>query len=136
MYDLGRINLIIEDIEKYIKKLNNLKLKNEADIDDLKFYASSMMIFDLLNRTIDLAEEVTRSKGLGTPIEYKDFFEMLGNVNIISKKSSKIMADMTRLRNKFAHRYGEIKKLDILNFLRNIPEIKSFVKEIEKEVKK
>ena len=63
MYDLEKITKIIKDIEKFFSEIESFKF-NENTISDQKiFYASSMAIFGILNRNIDLAEEIIRKNG-------------------------------------------------------------------------
>ena len=137
MYDLDRINIIISDILAYIKKLESLEIKSLKSLeDDRNFYSSSMLIFNSVNRTIDLAEQIFNDLALGTPYEYKDLFEVLEHKKIISLAVSEGVQDLIRLRNKISHRYGKITKENIFNSISNIDILKTFIKEIQKEISK
>lgn len=137
MYDLERIEIIISDILAYIKKLESFKIKNIKDLeDDRNFYSSSMLIFNSLNRTIDLAEQIVMDLALGTPIEYKQLFELLENKKIINSRLSKDIQDLIRFRNKISHRYGNITKEDVFISIKKMSYIEEFIKDITKEVKK
>ena len=103
MYDLERINIIMKDIETYLKKLESLKIKSEGDLkDDRNFYASSMLIFSAINRSIDLAEQIVKDRGLGSPIEYRELFDMLERGKIISSQTAEKIKDLIILRNKIS----------------------------------
>jgi uncharacterized protein YutE (UPF0331/DUF86 family) len=137
MYDISRIESIISDIFTYINKLESFKIKSVKDLeDDKNFYSSSMIIFNSINRTIDLAEQVVSDRSLGTATEYKELFELLEYKKIISQATSRKIQDLIRLRNKISHRYGNITKEDIFNSILMINSLKEFIKDIEKEVKR
>lgn len=137
MYDLNRIDSIASDILVYLKKIEALKIKSEKDLDDDRnFYSSSMLIFNSINRAIDLAEQIVKDLSLGTAIEYRDLFNLLELKKIISQKSSNKILDLIIMRNKISHRYGNITKKDIFNAIKEINNLREFIKEIEKEVKK
>ena len=73
MYDIERIGKIISDIEKYLRDLEELKIKKIEDLEDKRnFYALSMALFSALNRTIDLVSEIVMANDLGIPTTYRD----------------------------------------------------------------
>ncbi|ADT83605.1 hypothetical protein [Thermococcus barophilus] len=50
MFDIERIGKIISDIERFLSDLDSMEIKNVDDLRDRKtFYASSMLIFVILN---------------------------------------------------------------------------------------
>lgn len=137
IFDLERIGLIIKDIEVYMTKLSSFEIKSASDLeDDKNFYSSSMLIFSILNRSIDLAEQVSNDKELGAPMEYKDLFIFLEKGKIISKKISYCMQDFVRKRNKISHRYGKISKEEIFSLIKEMSVVKEFLSEIKIAVKK
>jgi hypothetical protein len=74
MYDTERIARIISDIEKYLRDLEELDIKEAKDLADKRnFYAISMVLFSILNRTIDLGEELVMANNLGMPLLIKKF---------------------------------------------------------------
>ncbi len=136
MYDKERISIIIEDIKKYFQKLRERNMKKLSDLDDLNFYACSMIIFSILNRTIDLGDEIINSKKFGFPSETKDIFVLLGENKVIIKKTEEKLKDLIRLRNKISHRYGSINKEDIFNAIEQVKVVEEFVNEISEYLKK
>jgi len=137
MYDLSRIDTIISDILAYLEKIESFKITSVKDLDDDKnFYSYSMLIFNALNRVIDLAEQIFNDLSLGTPYEYKQLFELLEHKKIISQENSKEIQYLIRLRNKISHRYGKITKEEIFKAIKDITYIKEFIKSIQREVSK
>ena len=118
MHDEKRLNFIIEDIEIYLEKLNKLKIDPENLKDDEKFLASSMAIFQIINRSIDLGDEIVKSDKLGYPMKIKDIFEFLENEKILDKDLSNKMKDLVMVRNRFSHHYEKINEEDIFDFLK------------------
>ena len=89
MYDLHRLGKIITDINKYLKELESYNIKNSDDLIESKNYnASSMVIFAILNRLIDLGSELISAEELEAPNSYKDIMPTLSKANIINKKDS------------------------------------------------
>ena len=136
MYDLERLSILIDDVNMYIGKIERLDILSMKNIDDLVFDACSMNCFSLLNKILDLAEEIVRGRDLGTPFKYRDLFDMLVSVKIIDKKLGEKLGDMIILRNKFSHRYDKISEKELFKFVEEIGEIKTFLKDIEREVRK
>jgi len=67
-YDMERIGTICSDIQRYIRDLEDLNIRQIQDLDDKRnFYALSMILFSLLNRVFDLGSEVALSHNMGIP---------------------------------------------------------------------
>lgn len=133
--DEGRINIIISDIKKYFEELRGMNINKIEDIDTIKFRAASMDIFSIINRTIDLAEEITTSKNLGFPSEYKELFTLLERAKIIDEKKENKLKDLIILRNRISHRYGTIKKEEIFHALKKIEIVNDFIKDVVEDLK-
>jgi len=136
MADLTRLNIAIDEIAAYMKRIENMNLKTEKDIDDIRFDAASMVLFSMINKTIDLAEEVVKIRDLGVPTKYRDLLEFIRRGKIISEERERKIADLIILRNNFAHRYERITKKDLLKIIKDISEIKKFIEDIKKEFSK
>nr|QNO43691.1 hypothetical protein FICJDHNH_00031 [Methanosarcinales archaeon ANME-2c ERB4]QNO43954.1 hypothetical protein AECFJODE_00007 [Methanosarcinales archaeon ANME-2c ERB4]QNO50652.1 hypothetical protein BCJHFGCD_00006 [Methanosarcinales archaeon ANME-2c ERB4] len=68
MFDLERLTKIISDIYRYLDYLERIEIKDPRDLDDIRnFYAVSMILFTLINRVIDLGDEIVTSRNLGVP---------------------------------------------------------------------
>ncbi|MBU1104242.1 MAG: DUF86 domain-containing protein [Nanoarchaeota archaeon] len=136
MYDIQRIGKIITDIEKFAKELSSYKIREVSDLSDSKtFHATSMVIFGILNRTIDLGSEILFAENLGAPNTYQDIMPTLAKANIIDKERAEKLNKMINKRNILAHFYGDIKEKDLLSLAKNINLIEDFVRTVKKNVK-
>ncbi len=70
MYDLQRIGKIIAEINKYRNELDSYKIIRESLKDTKNYHASSMLVFAILNRLIDLGSEIISAERLGAPNNY------------------------------------------------------------------
>lgn len=136
MYDIEKINKIWKDIEKYFYELENIGLTKENINLPEKFYSSSMLLFGIINRAIDLAEEVIRKNPFGMPSSYEQYFELLGEKGIIDKNLSNELRKLTKDRNLFAHQYFDMNKKQVLNVLKRSYYVKDFVERIKKIIGK
>lgn len=130
MLNKERINFIVEDINIYFEKLKKIAPTKENLDKDEKFLSTSMAIFQILNRTIDLADEIVKIEKLGYPLQIKDLFIFLEQKKIIDKTLERKLKDLVIARNKFSHRYGNINKEEILLILKELNYVKDFVKVI------
>lgn len=77
-FDTERVSTIISDIVRYRNDLQDLSIRSPADISDKRtFYAASMILFALLNRTIDLGNQIIIAEGHGVPATYRDILRFL-----------------------------------------------------------
>lgn len=128
MYDKEKIAVIIDDLNMYLEKLEKMNIKSADDLnDDMKFYASSMLIFSVLNRTIDLGDEIIKSKKLGYPLEIKEIFTILSENKVIKKEMGDKLKDLVVATNKLAHRYGGVKTKDVFYLIKEIKLVRNFV---------
>lgn len=143
MYDKTRINVIIEDMRSYKKRLDDMNIKKASDLDDMKFDAASMRIFTVLNKIIDLGDEIVSGGNMGYPIETKDIFVKLRENKVIDEKMEKKLKEFVILRNKFGHRYEKIEKESVTKAQEELKITEDFIKcvvlflkkELEKEDK-
>lgn len=133
--DRERIIKIMSDIEKYFSDLEQREIKSLDDLMDMeKYYAVSMILFSLLNRIIDLGQEIIISKKFGMPSSYKDTFRILFERKIIDKKMFEEFKKFVYLRNALSHEYYRIDEKDIFYAVRKIGILKRFVERIKEEV--
>lgn len=100
MFDNERITHIIGDIEKYFTDLKEMEIKELDDLEDKKnFYSVSMILFSILNRAIDLGEEIVAGKKLGVPSTYKEIFKLLMQNKNIDKGMEKELSELVFYRN-------------------------------------
>ncbi len=135
MYDLERIGKIIVDTKKYLKELESYKLKL-TDLQNSKNYnAASMLVFAILNRIIDLGNEIISAENLGAPNIYKDIMNILAKGNIINQEQADKMNKLIVKRNMFAHFYGEITKKELFDTIQNMADVENFMRTIQKRIK-
>jgi uncharacterized protein YutE (UPF0331/DUF86 family) len=136
MLDLERLEIIIEDLEFLLAKLDSFKIVSLKDLeDDKNFYSSSMVVFSILNRCVDLAEQVVEGKKMGFAMKYRDFFKMLEDKKFLSNETSEKIQDLIIKRNKISHRYSEVTKEELFDILNRISVVEVFVSEVRGGVK-
>lgn len=132
MIDKERIVVIIEQMRMYLSQIEQMNLK---DMNDDIFDALSMRIFSLLNKTIDLAEEIVKGEELGMPMKTRDLFEFLKNKKIISVVLEGKLGDLIILRNAISHRYERVDKKQIVGIAKDLINVREFVDIVRKRYK-
>ena len=128
MYDLQRIGKIIGDINRFQDDLKGLNVKNTKDLQDKKnFYSVSMLLFSILNRCIDLGEEIVSAQNLGTPTTYRDIFVLLSRKKIITTTLEQRLSSLMRLRNALAHEYEDFTEKDVFEGLQLVSAVGELV---------
>lgn len=131
MYDIERITRIMADIERYSNDLEKLEIKS-ADMSNEKFYSLSMLLFALLNRAIDLGNELIKANGLGMPISYKEVFVILGKNKMISRELEVSLVRLSGLRNVLSHEYYDVTKERVFEAYKIIGAVMEFSKAVKK----
>ena len=132
MYDIERIGKIISDIERYFRDLEGLSIKNVEDLEDRKdFYAISMVLFSILNRAIDLGDEIVMANNLGMPSTYKEIFRLLTRNKFIGKDMGEELSNLVFYRNLLSHEYYDLTEEDVLEVFKKISIVKKFVERIK-----
>jgi uncharacterized protein YutE (UPF0331/DUF86 family) len=127
-----KINYEIEEIKTYLKDIENLEIKNKIDFLQKrdKQLAASMALFNILNSTIELGEELITSNNLETPLKYREIFQILKeNKKLNSNVADKIGKYMHQ-RNMLAHQYGKINLELIYEVIENKDIFNKFISEI------
>jgi len=128
MYDLERITKIIKDIEKYFFEMESLDINQLSDLEDKKnYHAISMVLFTIINRTIDLGNEVVMANKFGMPSTYTDIFRILWRNKIINSKMQKEISDLIRYRNRLSHEYQDLSEEEIFGIFERIEMINGFI---------
>ena len=132
MYDMERIGKIMSDIEKYFRDLEELKIEKIEDLEDKRnFYALSMALFSILNRTIDLGSEIVIANNLGMPSTYRDIFGLLGKNGFIDKALEKELSHLVFYRNLLSHEYYDLTEKDVFDVFKRLNLIKQFVEKVK-----
>ena len=134
-YDIERIGKLIADIEKYTKELESYKINDAIGFSDSKTYhASSMLVFAILNRLIDLGSEILSVENLGAPNTYQDIMPLLAKANIINKEQADNLNKIIKKRNTLAHFYEDINEKELIKTIKDISAVKSFISTIKKRI--
>jgi len=135
MYDKERIAKIISDIEKYFGDADKIGVRAIQDLNDpAKYYSLSMLIFSLINRAIDLGDEIVSAKKLGMPEKYRDIFHLLLKNKIIDASMEKTFSGLIHARNLIAHEYQSFTEKEVYGAYKKLPVIKQFIIVIKKEI--
>jgi len=136
MYDVERIGKIISDIERYFRDLEGLNIKKVEDLEDRKdFYAISMVLFSILNRAIDLGDEIVMANNLGMPSTYKEIFRLLTKNKFIGKDMGEELSNLVFYRNLLSHEYYDLTEEDVFEVFKKISIVKKFVERIKEVLK-
>ncbi|MCK4731997.1 MAG: DUF86 domain-containing protein [Methanophagales archaeon] len=138
MYDVERIGKIISDIERYFRdlELEGLNIKKVEDLEDRKdFYAISMVLFSILNRAIDLGDEIVMANNLGMPSTYKEIFRLLTRNEYIGKDMGEKLSNLVFYRNLLSHEYYDLTEEDVFEVFKKISIVKKFVERIKEVLK-
>jgi uncharacterized protein YutE (UPF0331/DUF86 family) len=136
MYDIERISKIISDIERYFHDLKGLDIHNVEDLDDKKnLYSVSMILFSIINRTIDLADEMVMGNNLGMPSTYREIFKLLAKNRYIDNTLMEKMSNLVFYRNLLVHEYFDITENDVFDVLQRIDIVRQFVDIVKAAIK-
>lgn len=134
-YDRERVGKIIADIKKYIKELKDYKIFKVEDLLDSKtFHASSMLVFSILNRIIDLGSEVISVEELGAPSSYGEIMPILAKAGIINSKDAEDINNLIKKRNVLAHFYGDITEKDLIFMINEIDKVEKLLVNVAKRI--
>ena len=128
LYDEERIGTIFSDIQRYLMDLEDLGIHSAQDLHDKRnFYASSMILFSLLNRVFDLGSEMAIAHNLGIPGTYREIFVLLRKNGIIENDLAHEMIGLVTYRNLLSHEYHGISEETLFNLTKKIVSIRQFV---------
>lgn len=130
--DKERIVNTIKVIEEYLDLIEKRKIsKSNETLEDKEFryMGISMAFFTVLNKLIELAEELVESLNLKyVPITYMENITILYKNKLIDDDEYKIFKSFIAYRNEIAHEYEEIKTIEIDWCLKNTKFISKFIK--------
>jgi len=136
-FDRARINKIIRDIDRFLNDLDKMNVKSIDDLSNKKnFYAVSMILFALINRTVDLGDEIVASLNIGMPSKYNDIFYLLRRNDYISRELTQNLTWFVDIRNLLSHEYQDFDEEDVFNTMEKVQYIKEFVEEMKNLINK
>ena len=135
MYDFDRVTRIIRDIEKYFSDLEELDIDSVEDLVDMRnYHAASMLLFTLINRAIDLGNEIIVANNYGMALSYGEIFSILEKKGRIKKKDASDLMFLVRSRNKLSHQYQDLSAEEIFKVCKTIGAIREFSEQARKIV--
>ena len=137
MKELDRISSAIGDIERFFDDMSRMGTCEEVSEEDLKgFYAASMVLLAVINRAIDLANEVILLYGWEEPFSYAEAFRVLERQEVIDKDLCGRLVVLVRLRNFLSHEYHRATERDIRQACELIGSVREFVAAVEDWIKR
>ncbi len=129
---------MMRDIERYLSDLKEMNLNDKKDLENKRsFYAVSMVIFAILNRAIDIGNEIiSGSESISLPGTYKDTFEILAQHKVIGPRLASKMVKLMKYRNIIAHDYYEMDISEVYKLKNDIEEVSEFILAIKNFLKK
>jgi uncharacterized protein YutE (UPF0331/DUF86 family) len=133
MIDKEQLSIMVKDIERYLADLEAMAVHNKKDLEEKEaYYAVSMILFAILNRTIDIGNEIfSGSSDLPMPGTYGETFELLAKYNILRRETAVKMSKLIRYRNVIAHNYYEVTANEMYVLKKNIYEVRQFIEEVK-----
>ncbi len=136
MIDKEQIGIMIRNVEGYFSDLETIHIESKKELEEPeKKHAVSMIVFSIMNRVIDISNEILAGSKNPLPASYRDSFEILRNAKIISPGTSKKMIWLMRYRNIIAHQYYVLGAEEIYTLKKKVYEVEEFLKEIKKHLK-
>ncbi|MDD1662272.1 MAG: DUF86 domain-containing protein, partial [Methanomicrobiales archaeon] len=106
------------------------------DLEDRRnLYALSMLLFSIINRAIDLADEVVITNRLGMPSSYNEIFSLLSRKRFIDRDLGEQMAALVFYRNMIAHQYDDLTDDDLYSLFERLGTITRFVERMKEIIR-
>ncbi len=137
MYDKERIARMLNDIDRYFGDFEKIKIIKASDLEDKqKFYSASMILFSIINRAIDLANEMIVANNFKIAATYRETFDILSKNNLISKELAEEMTDLIYYRNNLSHQYHDFDEKKLFAVCKKIETAKAFTKRAKELIRK
>ncbi|MEN6443398.1 MAG: DUF86 domain-containing protein [Methanoregula sp.] len=131
-YDVERIGAIYSDIQRYIRDFNDLNIDSRDALNDKRnFYATSMILFSLLNRVFDLGSEIAIAHNLGIPSTYREIFVLLQKNGLIDNDLAKTLIGFVTYRNLLSHEYHGITAEKLFDLTKKISIVREFAEQMQ-----
>jgi uncharacterized protein YutE (UPF0331/DUF86 family) len=135
-YDREQVSKIVSDIERYTTDLRELGITSREDLEDRRtLYALSMLLFTIINRALDLADEVIITNRLGMPQSYKEIFDILRRRRFIDRELAEEMAALVFYRNMIAHQYDDLTDDDLWSLFQRLDTTLLFVERMKEIIR-
>ncbi|MBU0532580.1 DUF86 domain-containing protein [Candidatus Micrarchaeota archaeon] len=137
MIDKEQIAIMIKDIERYLSDLSEMSINTKKDLQEKEaYYALSMVIFAVMNRVIDIGNEIiTGSEKIPIPGSYRETFELLSKNGVINSEVAINLTKLMKYRNVIAHEYYHLSTDELFKLKKDIYSVEKFIQEIKKFLK-
>ena len=125
-----------DDIERFFKDLEIIGINEKNKENPEKLHGGSMVIFGIINRMIDLAEEILVKNNISMPAAYSDCFPALKKAGLVGEELSNKLEALAKERGLFAHHYYDVNVKKVLKLSKEIYVVKEFVERVKKIVEK
>lgn len=137
MVNPNKVNKILADVEKYLKEMEGLL---PVTLDTLRKnierrYSLAFLLEQIVNECINLGNHVISEKDLGPVTTFKEVFDRLAKVELVSEKTAEGMKKLVEIRHIIAHRYGGFSNEELLEALKRRSHVKNFVEELIEKIK-
>jgi len=95
-----------------------------------------MIIFVIINRAVDLGDEIVASLNIGAPSKYSDVFYLLRRNGYISRELTQNLTWLVDARNLLFHEYQDFDEKDIFDIMGKVQSIKEFVENMRNLINK
>ena len=129
----GRIKDKIEEIEKYLDELSEIKpmALNEYESDLKTKAACERYLEKIIEAIVDLAFLIIKDEGLEMPEDDNATFGILAKAGIIDETLAKRLRDAKGMRNILAHQYGQVEDKIIFNATKEIEaDVNGFIEQL------
>ena len=134
-YNIERFGSIFSDVRRYLRDLEELNIRSDEDLSDKRnFYATSMILFSLLNRVFDLGSEMAISHNLGIPSSNREIFVLLQKDGLISRELGRELMELVTFRNLLSHEYHGIDEKKLFSLTKKVGSITEFVDLMKKTI--
>jgi len=121
MIDKEKIESLFNELDKYLKELNELSslpvseyLSNSRNV-----YSGRYLLQIAVETCINIGNHIISRQELGVPKEYADTFRILQSNNIIPLQLLETLVLMTRFRNRVVHLYWDIDDKLVFEIIKN-----------------
>jgi len=124
---------LVENILRFERHYSVAVQLKDKDLRDYLIYNTlAMDCFQAVNALIEIGEFLVTKNKIGFPSIYREIFELLFKVGIITEEEFESAKRLIYLRNLIAHEYYRISESELLEMVSLLEKIKGFVERIKK----
>jgi uncharacterized protein YutE (UPF0331/DUF86 family) len=119
--DPERTQNLISSMREATDMLHDLSTMPEDEFrnDRHKQSSAKYNFITAIEAAIDLANHIISKKGLRSPEDYADTFQVLAEANILNKEFAEELGNMARFRNRLVHVYWKVGTKELWKILQS-----------------